>query len=198
MSDRKRDPLDAALGRLPRDVPPSRDLWPGIEAQLSKPAVEDAPVSPRRGMSFRWMQLAAGVLVLVATAVTTHVVTRESMKVEMAASQTPTGPAPVETGAAPLAQGVPAAYVQALGDSRAQLEAAFRERIASLPPVTRAKLERDLDDLRRAARDIANTLSEHPSDPLLQELLMSTYQSELDLLSNVGEMATATSVRTDL
>jgi len=136
MSDRKRDPLDAALARLPRDVPPSRDLWPGIEAQLSQPAAEDAPVSPRRGMSFRWMQLAAGVLILVATAVTTHVVTRESMKEQMASSQTPTGPAPFETGAAPLAQGVPAAYVQALGDSRAQLEAAFRVRFASLPPVT--------------------------------------------------------------
>ena len=45
---------------------------------------------------------------------------------------------------------------------------------------------------------ISATLAQHPSDPLLQDLLMSTYQSELQLLANVSELPTAGSMRTDL
>ena len=84
-------------------------------------------------------------------------------------------------------------YVKA----RAALDAEFEQRIALLPPATRARLQNDLADLRRAANEIAATLAQHPSDPLLQDLLMSTYQSELQLFANVNEM-TARSLRTDL
>ena len=70
--------------------------------------------------------------------------------------------------------------------------------IASLPPADRAKVERNLADLRRAADELSATLAQHPSDPLLQDLLMSTYQSELQLLANVSELPTASSMRTDL
>ena len=69
--------------------------------------------------------------------------------------------------------------------------------MATLPPATRAKLENDLADLRRAANEIASTLAQHPSDPLLQDLLLSTYRSELKLFADVNEMTTRTS-RTDL
>ena len=43
-------------------------------------------------------------------------------------------------------------------------------------------------DLRRAANEISATLAEHPSHPLLQDLLVSTYQSELELLGSVTHM----------
>jgi hypothetical protein len=62
--------------------------------------------------------------------------------------------------------------------------------VAELPPVTRARLERDLADLRRAASQVAATLGEHPSDPLLQQLLLSTYQSELALLGSLNTLST--------
>ncbi len=81
--------------------------------------------------------------------------------------------------------------------ARAALDAEFEQRIAALPPATRAKIESNLADLRRAANEIATTLAQHPSDPLLQDLLMSTYQSELQLFANVNEMTTRT-LRTDL
>jgi hypothetical protein len=80
-------------------------------------------------------------------------------------------------------------------DARAALDKEFKERIATLPPVTRAKLERDLADLRMAAADIAATLAKHPSDPLLQELLLSTYQSELGMLGSVTDMTNASETR---
>ena len=62
----------------------------------------------------------------------------------------------------------------------------------------RAKVESNLADLRRAATEISKTLAENPSDPLLQDLLMSTYQSELQLLADVSELPTAGSTRTEL
>ena len=87
-----------------------------------------------------------------------------------------------------------AGYVNA----RAEVDKRFQQRLASLPPAARAKVEGNLADLRRAAADISATLAENPSDPLLQDLLMSTYQSELQLLADVSELPTAGSVRTDL
>ena len=82
--------------------------------------------------------------------------------------------------------------------ARAELDKRFEQRMATLPPATRAKLERNLAELRQAASEISATLAEHPSDPLLQDLLMSTYQRELQLLADVNDMPTPTSMRTDL
>ena len=84
-------------------------------------------------------------------------------------------------------------------NARAELDKRFQERLASLAAGRRARKSRsNLADLRHAADEISATLAEHPSDPLLQDLLMSTYQSELQLLANVSELPTAGSMRTDL
>ena len=72
--------------------------------------------------------------------------------------------------------------------ARAELERVFEKRVATLPPATRAKLEGNLADLRRAADQLVATLAENPSDALLQELLKSTRQRELRLLADVSEM----------
>ena len=53
-------------------------------------------------------------------------------------------------------------------------------------------------DLRHAADEISATLAEHPSDPLLQELLVSTYQRELQFMSDVNSIPTQSPTRTDL
>lgn len=198
MSESKRDPLDQALSALPRDVPSERDLWPGIQAEITKtPIVPDvAPVVHRP--SSRWFQLAAGALLVVATSLTTYVLTRQSMR-----NSTPQ--VVQETLPAPGLTAQPARFTfgqEALGagyvNARAELDKAFQQRLSSLPPAARAKLERNLADLRHAAAEISATLEEHPSDPLLQELLMSTYQSELQLLADVSDTATTTSMRADL
>jgi hypothetical protein len=198
MSESKRDPLDEALSALAREVEPERDLWPDIQAEIAKTPIfsDAAPVVHRP--SSRWFQLAAGVLLVVATSITTYVVTRQSMRNDAAQVAQQTLPTPALT-----AQPARFSFGQeALGpgyvNARAELDAAFQQRVASLPPAVRAKLERNLADLRHAAAELSATLKEHPSDPLLQELLMSTYQSELQLLADVNDMATTTSTRTDL
>lgn len=199
MSNQRRDSLDQLLGSLPRDVPPGRDLWQGIRAEIVKtPIVTDAaPVV--HFTSSRWFQLAAGVLLVLATSLTTFVLTRQSMEkeaaVQIAQQPVPTATAPLN--AMPVSFGpetLGAGYLKA----RSELDKRFEERIKTLPPSTRAKLERNLADLRHAASEISTTLAENPTDPLLQDLLMSTYQRELQLLADVSEVPVQNAVRTDL
>lgn len=198
MNERTRDSLDTALGSLSQDVPPGRDLWPEISAQIAQtPHSDVVSLSARREQkasrfaSAPWMRMAAGFLLVVASSVTTYVITQRSADEklmqarESAEAQMRQAPAAVTVMPASFGGGeMGAEYVQA----RTALDAEFQRQIATLPPVTRAKLERNLADLRRAASEISATLAEHPSHPLLQDLLVSTYQSELELLGSVTHM----------
>jgi len=201
-SNKPNDPLSEMLASLPKDVQPERDLWQGIRAEIGKtPIVTDsAPVV--HFASTRWFQIAAGVLLVLATSFTTFVITRQSMEkdaVQMARTQEQ---ATVPTAAAPL-NAMPVSFgPEVLGadylKARSELDKRFEERIKTLAPSTRAKLQRNLADLRHAASEISATLAENPSDPLLQDLLMSTYQRELQLLADVSDVPVSHPVRTDL
>jgi hypothetical protein len=191
-----RDPLDEALASLPEDVAPQRDLWPQIRAEIEKTPIA-APTLANRAQS-TWFRLAAGVVLVLGSSFVTYYITRESMQAQVV-QVTP------EAVPAPQVIGQPASFSfgsQQLGagytNARAELDKRFQERLASLPPAARAKVESNLADLRRAAAEISGTLAENPSDPLLQDLLMSTYQSELQLLADVSELPTAGSTRTEL
>ena len=192
----RRDPLDEALASLPQDVAPQRDLWPQIRAEIEKTPIV-APAAADRTQS-TWFRLAAGIVLVVSTSFVTYYVTRQSM-------QTPVAQVTPEAVPAPQVIGQPASFSfgsQRLGagytNARAELDKRFQERLASLPPAARAKVESNLADLRRAAAEISRTLAENPSDPLLQDLLMSTYQSELQLLADVSELPATGSMRTEL
>lgn len=189
-NDPVRDPLDELLARVPRDVKPERDLWSGIHAQIASSAESEVRKHSFRGV---W-QIAASVLLVVASSATTYFIMREhNSQPVQAQTEMPT----------PALSAMPAKFgMQELGadyqKTHAALEAQFEQRIATLPPLTQAKLRRNLAELRRAAHDIAQTLAQQPSNTLLQELLMSTYQSELQLLTQVNEMPTAASAKADL
>ena len=193
-----RDPLDKALALLSRDVQPNRDLWAGISAEIGTSSVLTTAAPRRFNAEPRsWMRLAAGIVLIVGSSLTTYFVVHGSMQQQVLQAQKA---ATDQLQLAPALPAMPASFAgEAMGagyvDARAALDKEFQERIATLPPVTRAKLERDLADLRRAAADIAATLARHPSDPLLQELLLSTYQSELGLLGSVTDMTNATETR---
>lgn len=191
-----RDPLDEALASLPEDVTPERDLWPQIRAEIAKTPIV-APARESRLQS-TWFRLAAAVLLVVITSFVTYYLTRQSMPQPIAQTTPESLPTP-QVSPQPASfsfgnQHLGAGYMNA----RADLDKRFKARLASLPPADRAKIERNLADLRHAADELSATLAQHPSDPLLQDLLMSTYQSELQLLANVSELPTAGSMRTDL
>lgn len=197
------DPLSQRLASLPRDVQPERDLWQGIQAEIARmPIVTDtAPVV--HFTSARWFQIAAGLLLVLATSLTTFVITRQSMERDAAVQVAQQQQQPqVPMAAAPL-NAMPVSFgPESMGadylKARSELSAQFEARLETLPPSTRSKLERNLAELRHAANEIAQTLAEHPSDPLLQDLLMSTYQRELQLLADVSEVPVNNAVRTDL
>jgi len=190
MSEVPPDRLDELLATVSRDVQPERDLWAAIQAEIA-PAETSRP---RSRQSRTVWQVAASVLLVIGSSATTYFVMRSH--------------APQATQAqidmpVPALSAMPAKFgVQEMGadyaKTHATLEAQFERRIATLPPVTQAKLRRNLADLRKAAHDIAQTLAQQPSNPLLQELLMSTYQSELQLLTQVNEMPTNASAKADL
>ena len=174
---RDKDPLLAQASRLPQDVAPPRDLWPAIAARLS----DQVRTTPRR---FTWpMALAAGFLVASVSALLTWGLMRE--------------PGPVSGGtmlagaAASQPMFVPVRYGpnSALGEShlkaRDELLVQFRQRLDELPPETRETVVKNLAIIQRAASEIDAALAQDPASGMLNELLLSTYQEELQLYSKV-------------
>lgn len=171
--------LDAALGSLPREVAPFEDLWPRIERQL-EPAVA-------RRRNATWWQLAAAVVLVVSSSLLTSVWLHRQAP---AVAQQPS-PAPVvmPVSAAATFAGDPrldAGYLEA----RRQLAKALEARIDGLPESARLKLEANLAEMRRAAEEINAALARQPDDPLLQELLLNTYQDELAVMASVNQLTT--------
>jgi hypothetical protein len=184
MTENRYDTLDDALNSLPREVEPGRDLWPEIRASIKR----ESKNARDRWTPNPWLQIAAAVVLMIATSATTYLLTRQSLQRESQIAATKAaGALPVNFDPANLnGDALGANYLRA----RADLDKLFAERIAALPPITRVKLQKNLADLRHAADEIAATLAEHPSDPLLQDLLMSTRQRELQLLADVGQLPT--------
>jgi hypothetical protein len=184
-----RDPLDQALGSLPREVQPSPEVWNSIQAQLADSSPVARHSSPLASMP--WGRMAAGFLLIVASSVVTYVVTQQSAQERIlqaqqsAAAQIQQAPAVAVSQVSFGGSDLGAEYLR----TRNALDAEFRRQIALLPPVTRARLERNLADLRRASSEISATLAENPNNALLQELLLSSYQNELNLLRSVTTLA---------
>jgi hypothetical protein len=181
--------LDVQLRELPHALEPARDLWPEIVAGLE----------PRDRASRRrpaWMAQAAAALLLVAgsSLLTATLLDRgpvgkpQSVRARDAAAEVagPGGFAPMPAGFGPNVRLDPE-YAAA----RRQLTVMLQARLAALPPSTRAKLETNLGEMQRAAEQINAALAEQPGDPLLEELLLKTYQDELAVLANVNQLTDA-------
>jgi hypothetical protein len=198
MNTPSRDPLDLMLAELPREAQPSRDLWREIKAEIAVDA-------PRAALPLqqRWLQLAAAVVLIVGSSVVTFFVVQSSMRAQLQ-QQVVQARNEVTQQMNPVLQAMPVSFDghEGLGKSyeeaRAELDAEYAKRVQSLPPIVRAKVERDVADVRRSAREISATLAQYPTDPLLQDLLVSTYQREIELLSEVNTMAASTAAGTDL
>ena len=181
MDDRNTNRLDRALAALPRDVEPAVDLWPGI-ADALPPRAE----APRRGLpAWAWQAAAAVVLVVGSSMLTATLVRRETLRSVEAQAQSEVAEALVP------AAFLPARHLGADYDAaRRQLAASLEERLAAMPPNARQKLEYNLAEMRRAADEINAALERRPGDPLLEELLLNTYQDELGVISSVNQLTT--------
>jgi hypothetical protein len=157
--------LDDELSRLARDVPPPRDLWPAIEKQI-RPARRWRPVA---------LWSAAAAVAVVSSVLTLLLVHQQS--------SSPPGTRPAALSAATFEAPRDPAFVAA----RAQLEKTFRQRLQLLQPETRVKVEKSLQTIRQANADIREALSHDPASPVLQQLLESTWQQEIDLYESVNQ-----------
>ena len=157
-----KDPLDEMLEKLPRDIAVPRNLWPEIERKIKR--------TPR---SFAAVAFAASIAVCMLGAVTwavLHSKAKGVMEPRDAISQLRSFDEPSDPG-----------YLAARGE----LEKSFTERLATLEPNTRAKVEANLAIIRRAHEEIRRALDDQPANPVLQHLLDSTLHAEFDLYDNV-------------
>jgi len=174
MTQLESDPrVDTMLQSLRRSVEPERDLWPAIEARL-----ESLPTRRRSA----WPSQVAAAVVLVAAS---SLITASLLRRENAPTARVTAPAgPVVQAAFGQSSGLGAGYELA----RQELAADLEQRMSSMPESARQKLAANLAEMHRAADEINAALARQPGDPLLEELLLNTYQDELGVIASVNQL----------
>jgi len=189
------DPWVEAASRLPREIAPERDLWPGIAARLEP---ENRPRTIWRGWHLAGAVAAAVALVTVSSLITLWVTDRPE-SVPVSRVQTPAGivrPARALNGNATFGPD----YV--LGPkyekARQQLSQDLDTQLETLPPETREVIEKNLAQIRQALTEINGALADDPGNVLLQQLLMAAYQDELTVLMEVNRMARSLPTRKEI
>jgi hypothetical protein len=163
--------LDELLARMPRDIPPSRNLWTDISSAIER--------RPRRiGM---WAMAASVAAICLTGGLTLAII--HGMAVHSPDSDTRVARTPnrVPNRGPNFDEPRNPAYLAA----RAELESSFKERLAILDPKTRAKVEASLAVIQQANEDMRRALEAQPSNPVLEGLLESTWQDEFDLYDDV-------------
>jgi hypothetical protein len=192
MNQHRFDSLDEALESVRREVQPTRDLWPGIVEQLVEPGrhASGAPTdlagarAARSARARRWqwpLALAASLGVVSLVAALYWSVMHQRNAGELTAARA----VPAAAGHTLVNFGPPlsAEYVAANAD----LERTFNQRLKLLAPATSARVQADLETIRRANQDLRSALAQDPASPLLLQLLHSTWQQEIDLYTSVAQ-----------
>lgn len=182
------NPRISRLSELPRDVPPPRDGWPALEARLrthETPLLERQPggAGPASRSRPRMMRIAALAAILAAVAL--------GVSIDRWIFS-PTHPVPQGSqapGMGMAGEGLTVAYItdpRYLRQRQAMLRS-LDARLARLPPPTRKKVLQSLATIHQSMQDIQQALGREPGNALLQELLIDTYQNEMQVLSTVQE-----------
>lgn len=193
-------------GSLP-ELEPSRDLWPGIAAQLDTPvvAIAKAP-SVRRLRIPRWVAVAAAAAVLI---VVTSLVTRQWVtggdqaspvavlpNVQSVQPAESLGPAvsPISTSPASAStagrERVSAAVTY--GREIVRLEAFVRHRGDALDPATKAIIENSMRIIDSALVEARAALARDPASRFLSDQVDQTLEKKMELLRTVTLLAART------
>jgi hypothetical protein len=180
-----------SLRDLPEAVQPPRDLWAGIEAQINaerQPAKPVQSAATRRLAQRRWLAVAAMIGTLAV-----GVWIGRSIMPGVGPTQPPLAVDKPNT-AQPSATSNVAALVQAaylsdpkFRETRDALVKSLAARLATLPPESRAKVVDSLATIHKSMQDLEAALGKDPTNALLQELLLNTYQDEMRVLTTVHE-----------
>lgn len=179
-----------SLRELPQSIEPPHDLWRAIEARLGEIpseglAAEGARRASRRAVRLRWLA-AAAMLACVATGVW--------IGRGLLPGTSGVGTSPVSASNRVAVPGIAptpmdAAYVSdpRYRQQRAALVRELQARLAALPPSERDKVTASLEAIEKAKADLEQALGHDPSNALLQELLVNTYQDEMRVLTDVHQ-----------
>jgi hypothetical protein len=192
MNQPKYNSLEDALESVPREAQPTRDLWPAIVQAMGERSDRRTGVPTNlgdvraarsvRAPRMQWpLALAASLGVVCLVGALCWSVIRQRGASDLTARSAP----PAIAGSTLVSFGPPqdADYVAA----NAAMERTFNERLKLLAPATRARVQADLDTIRRANEDLRSALAKDPASPLLLQLLHSTWQQEIDLYTNVAQ-----------
>jgi hypothetical protein len=177
------------LSELPREIPPPHDGWPSLEARLRESGMPQpehgAGQRGEEGAARRWRPQVARIAAL--AAVLAAVVVGVSIDRWILS---PTRPAPREIAAPGVGSTGGRLAVAYITDPRylREREALLRSlnaRLAKLPPPTRQKVLQSLATIHQSMQQIQQALGKEPGNALLQELLIDTYQDEMQVLSTV-------------
>jgi hypothetical protein len=196
-----------SLRDLPQAVQPPRDLWAGIEARIAAERQTDGAAdlqgntvtdlatrratSARRFSRLRWMAAAAVIAALaVGMWVGRTVLPTTRPIANPAGGANTTASLPKSNNGAAALQ---AAYVvdPKYRQQREDLEKSLGAQLAALPPDSRAKVIASLATIHKSMQDLETELGKDPSNALLQELLVNTYQDEMRVLTTVHEASDA-------
>lgn len=204
MSDPEVDKI-ISLRDLPRDVAPPRDLWKGIEAQIRAGAAagdtaEERTTGGRTAKHARsgwrprlarteWVRGLSAAAVIAALAVGIWI-GREGWPI---GGRPMVAPLPLQAAAGKQTDALHAAFMMDARYTRQRDELAknLQARLAELPPESRAKVIASLATIHKSIQDLQAALGRDPTNALLQELLVNTYQDEMRVLTAVHDAGSA-------
>ena len=200
-NDKGRHKTVTSLRDLPPSVQPPRDLWAGIEARITaqeSPEQHKAPEPRRYGVrnpaNIRWLAAAA----MVATLAVGVWIGRTLLPTTGSVVATNNGPGTVTHAPQSISEildGGGAFQTAYFADpklvrTRAELLKSVEAKFKSLPPDTQQKVISSLQTIHQSMKDLEAALGKDPSNALLQELLVNTYQDEMRVLTTVHEAGT--------
>ena len=179
--------LEQLINNAPKAMPPTHDLWQGIEKRMDKPLVSQT----RQSQNGRQWAIAASFIMLVALGYS-----QLPYFNQLTTQQTEL----TQNSVMPELQGDPALHVlltqiaashQAQVDNLEQAPNALAWQTSSLS----APVEQGLTELRHAATQIYQALQANPTDKQLWQLWLWVQQRELDLLQQGQKLPTRNSTQ---
>jgi len=176
--------LLARTADLPREIEPSRDLWPEIAARLEP---VQKVVRGRFG-STRWLAVAAAVVAAVGSLLIAYSVGRQQAGTRVVTTVEAT-PLAVPAGLSATDFADAEAEFQAARDA---LLATLASRRASMSPETLRVVDDNLRVIDEAIERISSALVEDPLNPRLTNQLASAYRRQIDLLQRASRLPAET------
>lgn len=172
--------LDKLIAGLPRSISPGHDLWPEIETSIAGPAHQGA-------RQWHWWNspLVSAASLAVAASALTFALTRAPEIAQPSPAVVSTQPASVMLDPGFLA-------------NRKRLENQIDGRLSELSPEMRGLVRQNLATIRGSLHEISMALAEDPDNADLHDLLLSTYEQELQVMTEINRMPDASARRIEL